>query len=93
MADLFERMGKGNDKQQDAYAAIKELDILNKLSPYNPVLCGTVPIGIDVMDSDLDIIMEVQGLKYFEEMLQFLYKDKDNFSIKRTTIRGMSKLL
>ncbi|WP_237220099.1 aminopeptidase [Salicibibacter kimchii] len=86
--NLIEGMKTGTNKQQDTYVAIKELGILNELSAYNPVLCGTLPIGIDIMDSDLDIIMEVQELKYYEELLHSLYKDKENFTIKRTNIRG-----
>ncbi|MBP1969771.1 hypothetical protein J2Z83_001879 [Virgibacillus natechei] len=64
---LFEGLQMGNEKQQKAYLAIKELNICNDLSTYNPVLCGTLPIGIDVLGSDLDIVMEVQDLDYFEE--------------------------
>ena len=81
-------MKTGNKKKQDAYTAIMELDIFNELSTYNPVLCGTLPIGIDIVGSDLDIIMEVQELDHFEELLQTLYNNKDEFTIKRTTIKG-----
>src|SRR5699024_9882723 len=38
--------------------------------------------------SDLDIVMEAQDLDHFEERLQILYDNKDNFTLKRTTIRG-----
>lgn len=88
LIDLFEGMKTGNKKQQDAYSAIMELNIFNELSSYNPVLCGTLPIGIDIVGSDLDIIMEVQELEHFAEQLQTLYYNKDNFTMKRTTIRG-----
>ncbi len=85
--NLIGDMNTGTKKQQDAYEAIKKLNIFNDLSTYNPVLCGTLPIGIDVMSSDLDIIMEVQELKHFEELLHSLYADKENFRTKKTTIR------
>ncbi|KMJ57349.1 alpha/beta hydrolase [Bacillus sp. LL01] len=81
-------MKAGNIKQQEAYVAMRDLNILNELDAYNPILCGTLPIGIDIQGSDLDIIMEVQELGHFAEKLQTLYADKENFSIKRTTIRG-----
>lgn len=86
MINLFEEMQTGNEAQQKAYAAIKELNICNDLRIYNPVLCGTLPIGLDVVGSDLDIVMEVQDLDHFEEQLQILYNDKNNFTLKRTTI-------
>ncbi len=88
MINLFEQMKTGNKLQQEAYFAVKELDILNDLHDYDPVLCGTIPIGIDVNGSDLDIVMEVQEWENFEEKLKILYATKENFSIKRKTIRG-----
>lgn len=88
MINLFEQMKTGNKKQREAYLAIKKLNILYELHAYNPVLCGTLPIGIDIKGSDLDIIMEVKELDGFAEKLQTLYADKENFSLKRTTIRG-----
>lgn len=88
MIDLFERMKIGTEKQQDAYSAIMELDIMNRLSSYTPVLCGTLPIGIDITGSDLDIIMEVQELDPFEGLIQTLYNKKDGFTIKRKMING-----
>jgi hypothetical protein len=81
-------MKTGNIKQQEAYSAIMDLCVFDELHAYNPVLCGTLPIGIDIKGSDLDIIMEVQELDFFAEQLQTLYADKENFSLKRTTIRG-----
>jgi Domain of unknown function (DUF4269) len=71
MIELFASMKKGTDRQQKAYAVIMELDILNDMNAYNPVLCGTVPIGVDIGSSDLDIIMEVQELDPFEELIRF----------------------
>jgi hypothetical protein len=88
MIDLFASMKKGTDRQQEAYAVIMELDILKDMNTYNPVLCGTLPIGIDITGSDLDIIMEVQELDPFEELIHTLYNKKDGFTIKRKTING-----
>lgn len=88
MNDFFEQMKTGNIQQQGAYSAIQELNILNDFHIYKPVLCGTIPIGIDVHGSDLDIIMEVRELDAFANELQTLYADKENFSLKRKTIRG-----
>jgi hypothetical protein len=88
MIELFASMKKGTDRQQKAYAVIMELDILNDMNTYHPVLCGTLPIGIDITGSDLDIIMEVQELAPFEELIQTLYNKKDGFTIKRKTING-----
>lgn len=81
-------MATGNKKQQEAYAAIRQLGILKQLKSYTPVLCGTLPIGIDITGSDLDIIMEVHDFALFEEKVKTLYSNQKNFKIERLTIRG-----
>ncbi|WP_404450358.1 DUF4269 domain-containing protein [Sutcliffiella horikoshii] len=81
-------MKTGNIQQQKAYSAINELKILDDLNDYTPVLCGTIPIDIDIKGSDLDIIMEVRDLDTFANELQNLYANKENFSLKRKVIRG-----
>lgn len=77
----------GNEKQNKAYTAIRNLGILDSLSEYNPTLCGTFPIGIDITGSDLDIIMEVYDLKRFKKKVNTLYRVKENFKIKNLLIR------
>jgi hypothetical protein len=47
----------GTEIQRRAYKMTNELGILSDLARYNPTLCGTIPISIDVKGSDLDIIM------------------------------------
>ncbi|WP_273853049.1 DUF4269 domain-containing protein [Guptibacillus spartinae] len=85
--NLFKPMRIGSDKQKQAFKAIEELGILNELEPYHPTLCGTIPLGVDVEGSDLDMIMEVMNLDEFEHKLKALYGNKQNFKMKRTTIR------
>ncbi|MGF2616096.1 DUF4269 domain-containing protein [Rossellomorea aquimaris] len=85
---LFERMKYGTKKQQHAHNAILELGILKDMKEFQPVLCGTVPLGIDTAESDLDIIMEVYDLDLFEERIHQLYSKETAFRVKRTSIRG-----
>ncbi|WP_254854017.1 DUF4269 domain-containing protein [Halobacillus salinus] len=86
--DLFEKMKDGNPKQQAAYQTINDLNIFEDLHVYHPVLCGTIPIGVDVEESDLDIIMEVHDLAQFEKKLETLYGHLSGFKLKRKKIRG-----
>ncbi|TGB03587.1 DUF4269 domain-containing protein [Halobacillus salinus] len=81
-------MKDGNPKQQAAYQTIKDLNIFEDLHAYHPVLCGTIPIGVDVEESDLDIIMEVHDLAQFEKKLEALYGRLSGFKLKRKKIRG-----
>lgn len=87
MFDTINYLASGNDKQKLAYEAITNLGIMDSLAEYHPVLCGTIPIGIDIAGSDLDIIMEVSDFKRFTEKAEMLYGQEENFKIKRLFIR------
>lgn len=50
---------EGNETQRRAYEVLTRYRIFEKLKSYSPVLAGTIPIGIDVEGSDLDIICQV----------------------------------
>ncbi len=79
----------GSEKQKRAYNAIYDLGIMNDLSDYTPVLCGTIPIEVDIECSDLDIIMEVNNFKKFETRINALYNGKKDFLLKSTIIRNI----
>ncbi|ALC83646.1 alpha/beta hydrolase [Bacillus gobiensis] len=53
------------------------------------MLCGTLPIGIDIEGSDLDIIMEVNDFNRFENRVITLFGDRENFKLKRVVIRNI----
>jgi hypothetical protein len=89
MFTRIEYLKSGNEKQRNAYKAINELGIMEDLHEYQPVLCGTIPIGIDVKGSDLDIIMEVTDFERFEKTAASLYSGLENFNIKKRTIRNV----
>ncbi|MDR6920590.1 MULTISPECIES: DUF4269 domain-containing protein [Chryseobacterium] len=64
----IEYLKDGNERQQRAYEVLTKYQVFPKLKPYSPVLAGTVPIGIDIESSDLDIICEVD-LRFEEDFL------------------------
>jgi hypothetical protein len=54
---------------------------------YSPVLCGTIPIRIDTLQSDLDIVMEVHNFDVFEQEMRSLYGSYKGFKIKKKKIK------
>jgi hypothetical protein len=82
----------GNEFQRRAFNIINELGILNDLAKYNPVLCGTVPIEINVEGSDLDIVMEVHDFEGFKHVVSSLYGNHNQFVLKEKTIRCIPTL-
>ncbi len=49
---------------------MNKLNIMEDLTLYSPVLCGTIPIRIDTLHSDLDIVMEVHNYNAFEQEMR-----------------------
>ncbi len=49
----------GSPRQQRAYATLEASGLWPLLSEFDPVLAGTVPLGIDIAGSDLDVLCEV----------------------------------
>jgi hypothetical protein len=57
----------GNEKQKRAYEVLTRYQIFEKLKDYSPILAGTIPIEIDIEESD--IICEVD-LNFEEDFLE-----------------------
>lgn len=79
----------GNDKQQKVYEVMNKLNIMADLALYSPVLCGTIPIRIDTLHSDLDIVMEVHDYDVFEQEIRSLYGSYEGFEMKKKNIRNI----
>jgi len=74
----------GNERQQKAYQVLTHNQILEKLSPYHPILVGTIPINIDIENSDLDIICEVSDKNAFIESLNKLFGAEKDFILAKS---------
>ena len=81
----------GNERQKLAFSEIKKHKVLEKLKKYHPILIGTIPIEIDVPESDLDIICECQNHSEFKAYLLDQFSQKKDFklySIKQNGIES-----
>lgn len=74
----------GNERQQKVYQVLTDNQILEKLSPYHPILVGTIPINIDIENSDLDIICHVSDKDEFIDQLNRLFKHQKGFFISES---------
>lgn len=69
----------GNPRQQAAYQALVVTGIFDVLAQYNPILVGTIPIAIDLPESDLDIACQATNLDDFDALIQQHYGNYDEF--------------
>ncbi|MCD7973382.1 MAG: DUF4269 domain-containing protein [Candidatus Azobacteroides sp.] len=59
----------GDSLQQRSARLLEELDIFRILCEYDPLLVGTIPIGIYTDSSDLDIICHLREKKEFHKLI------------------------
>lgn len=78
----------GNVRQRDAYSELKGLKIFDNLKNHHPILAGTIPIEIDLPESDLDIICECKNHHDFSELLTKLFQNKKGFGINVKILNG-----
>ncbi len=63
------------------FSSIQKLGVLNTLSPFNPLIVGTLPLDIHTPSSDVDIIFSHTDLSQLKEILVKNYSHLDKFSI------------
>jgi len=84
---------KGNNKQNEVYNILTYLDLFVTLKPYTPALTGTIPIEIDVENSDIDIICYSRDLDEFRDKIIDNYRTQDEFEIKIKKIRNKKTIV
>lgn len=83
----------GNNKQKLAFLEIKKFRILDKLQQYNPILTGTIPLDIDLPESDLDIICQCKNHTQFNRDLIKNFSDEKDFKIYSTHQNGIESTI
>ncbi|WP_035651831.1 DUF4269 domain-containing protein [Flavobacterium sp. ASV13] len=82
----IEYLKSGNERQILAYETLTKNKILEVLIEFDPILVGTIPINIDIENSDLDIICFWKNKNHFIEKVTSLFKNKSDFTIRETVI-------
>lgn len=69
------------ETQVKAYHALGKLGIFESLREYDPVLVGTIPIGINIEGSDLDIVCHVDDLEAFSIIVANTFGHLRDYSV------------
>lgn len=59
------------------------LGLFRTLADYTPALAGTIPLDVDIADSDLDVICEARDLDAFEGRLRDAFGGQAGFWLRR----------
>lgn len=83
----------GTERQQAAYACLKQLKIWEVLAAQVPLLVGTIPIEIDGPDSDLDVIGWATDLEDQARRLTQHYGHHADYRAVQTVVRSIPCLV
>ena len=80
----------GSPRQQRAYAVLHTSRLWPLLHEFGPVLAGTVPLGIDIATSDIDVLCEVPvaAQAHFAALLRVHFGARPGFRLAQRTIGG-----
>ncbi len=89
MPDFFDLsyLKNGSPRQQAAFTALANGAVMKKLAAFDPVLVGTIPIGIDIATSDLDILCCFENLREFRDQVLACFAEMPRFSIQEIVFR------
>lgn len=85
-------MQEGNPRQRRCYDILKRLGIMERLEGFSPLLVGTIPIDIDLPDSDLDIICEVHDMEACSAIME-VYRKQPGFRQAIRTVHGSKRIV
>ncbi|WP_044208516.1 DUF4269 domain-containing protein [Flammeovirga sp. OC4] len=89
----IEYLKEGNKRQQEAYKALKKHQIFERLAAYVPLLTGTIPIRIDLPESDLDVICQCESLESFEAFLLESFQEEEQFQLSVSHQEGVGAVV
>lgn len=89
----IEYLKSGNQKQQEAFEILTQNKILSKLAEFDPILIGTIPINIDIKNSDLDIICYWKNKIDFTEKLNSVFGKENEFTIREGIINEKESII
>ncbi|MFQ6600615.1 DUF4269 domain-containing protein [Flavobacterium sp. C3NV] len=89
----IEYLKSGNHKQQEAFEILTQNKILSKLAEFDPILVGTIPINIDIENSDLDIICYWKNKIDFTEKLNSVFGKENEFTIREAIINEKESII
>jgi hypothetical protein len=91
--DNIEYLRDGNDKQKAAYHTLTHNYIFDRLQLFSPLLTGTIPINIDIDESDLDIICYWKSKDEFIKTLTKEFYKFDRFTLTERRINKYETIL
>jgi predicted metalloenzyme YecM len=81
------------ENNKKVWDALEQSQVLAVLKEYNPLIAGTYPLGLQVEDSDLDILIRLKDKKQLIELAQKSWGSLTDFNIEETQIDKLETLI
>lgn len=78
----IEYLKNGNEKQILAYKILSQNSVLLNIAEFEPILVGTIPLNIDIDNSDLDIICCWKNKTDFIAKIKAFFEHEKEFKIR-----------
>jgi hypothetical protein len=83
----------GTENQQFAWHLLSEYKIMAHLKDFDPILAGTIPLSIDIEESDLDIVCYSPDFICFTNVLKRAFTHFEGFAIKQKQLHNTESLI
>ncbi|MFD1604138.1 DUF4269 domain-containing protein [Flavobacterium artemisiae] len=83
----------GNQRQKMAFEVLTQFRVLENIAEFDPILVGTIPINIDIENSDLDIVCCWEDKLSFIEKVKDLYEKESHFTINEVLIDNQESVV
>ncbi len=91
--DTLDYLKTGNSKQQAVYQLLIAHAVFNKLESFSPILTGTIPINVDIDNSDLDIACHWSDKIIFRHVLTTEFAQYENFMLEQKSINQVETII
>ena len=81
------------EDNKQIFNALSDSKILESFKKYTPFVAGTFPLGVQVKNSDLDILMFSQNLDQLSSELKVSYGHLSDYKVERGPVDGMDSLI
>ncbi|WP_276498137.1 DUF4269 domain-containing protein [Pontibacter litorisediminis] len=91
--ETIDYLQHGNERQRAAFQVLVKYNVMGKLAAFDPLLAGTIPIGVDVAQSDLDVICCWSDKAKLREALLRYFSGCACFRLHDTEIKGQESMV
>ncbi|SFA85424.1 protein of unknown function [Bacillus sp. cl95] len=90
--EYIDYLAQGNSRQVEVYQLLIKMNVMEILRDFDPILVGTIPIDIDILESDIDIICEVHDFKGFKKLVESHFHLASDFKILSEMVNGIQSI-